>query len=247
MDRVPHARLIGVRRAVATLLVLAAFFLVTSTLLVRFFPDDGRDFELKSAVVGRICGGVHGGVSRSGDPAARLGPTERVEGVCASGQYDRLERAEAIPWLIPAILGAVAALVAAWRGVWLKAAAIGLACLTAGATVIVLRVPAEPGALQAKRILRAWLDDRPYARAISEVEVYQEQRGFTVALWSRQPSGKKPRSTARDIARSAAEQVQAVHVFVLGNQAQTLARWSAPGAPPPRQHPAVAEVVPSPS
>lgn len=234
------------RWGVALILLVLAFGLSLWTLLVRSFPDDGPEFERRSAIVGRICAGVGGGVSASGDGQAELQPNERVEGDCESGQYERLKRRNAVPWLLGATLAGLGGAIVGWYRPVLRALSVPIVVILALVGLEVMRVPAEPPALVAKRELVHWLDTREFPARVSSLDVLQEQNGFTVGIWTNLTGSARNRARARSVARQVPGIVDAVHVFVLGREVRVLARWASPTAQPPRHRPHYAEPAPSP-
>jgi hypothetical protein len=226
MDGSNRTNWLGRLRAISSVLVLTlAVALSLWTLLLRFAPDDGSEFERRSDIVGGICAGVHG--------------------TCESDQYQRLKRDESLPWLGPSVAVGLAGMLLAWPRRPLHFASVGVVLLGAFVALRVLPVPPEPAVLTAKRTLIGWIEAQPVLRAhVLHIDMYQEERGFTIGIWTEMYRDAEDRSIAEELARRVPSVVEAVHVFVIGNsrggailRAPLLARWDAPGAPPSTQRP----------
>lgn len=225
-DQVGRSQWIGRLRTILAILVLTlAVALSLWTLLLRFAPDDGLEFERRSDIVGGICAGVHG--------------------TCESDQYQRLKRDDSLPWLAASVGAGMTGMLLAWSRRPLRFASVAVVLLGAFVALRVLPVPPEPAVLTAKRTLISWIEVQPVLRArVSHIDMYQEEGGFTIGIWTEMYRDPEDRSIAQELARRVPSVVEAVHVFVIGQtrggailRAPLLARWDAPGAPPSTQRP----------
>lgn len=223
VDRGHRADWLARGRTVAAALLLAVAVALTFwTLLLRFAPDDGLEFERRSDIVGRICAGVHGGT-------------------CDSDQYARLKRSEAVPWLAGAILVVLVALVLAWSRMWLRAVALAVGVFLGVTGVKVLSAPPEPPALAVKKAAKEWVERQAFSSRVGFVEVLQGHGGFSIVAWV--PKIEWSCSMAQQFAQQLARVIGARHVFVIsrGLEGEILTRWSSAGAPLPQRLPRLGE------